>query len=114
MPCAAIDLHSLIPTPGRTEAQKVDVKDIFYMPLYLLEGLDKEVDLWISSWAKAVEDPKVFELNLGAAAKTPWASLGFPNLDDLKASQTAPKEPQMQITLRVTGIKAFDVHRGLW
>ncbi|KAF5674489.1 hypothetical protein FCIRC_7777 [Fusarium circinatum] len=78
MPCSNMDIPSAI---GRAQTPLVVPTDqIYYRPLYSINGIDRRVDSWVGAQDGGREEVEL-DLDLANAKSASWASLGFPNLD---------------------------------
>ncbi|KAF5540804.1 hypothetical protein FMEXI_8301 [Fusarium mexicanum] len=78
MPCSNMDIPSAI---GRAQTPLVVPADqIYYRPLYSINGIDRRVDSWVGAQDGGREEVEL-DLDLANAKSASWASLGFPNLD---------------------------------
>ncbi|KAF5965097.1 hypothetical protein FBULB1_12423 [Fusarium bulbicola] len=78
MPCSNVDIPSAI---GRAQTPLVVPADqIYYRPLYSINGVDRRVDSWVGAQDGGREEVEL-DLDLANAKSASWASLGFPNLD---------------------------------
>jgi hypothetical protein len=116
MPCANIDLPSM--AGGRQPQLEVPPESVYYRPLYSINGVDQRVDWWVERDGNAVNPDEVdVVLNLAEAIDTPWASLGFPDLDQDPSygiNSSSSSLSDVEVSLRIAGMHAFDVDRGLW
>ncbi|KAF5249521.1 hypothetical protein FANTH_5214 [Fusarium anthophilum] len=114
MPCSNMDIPSAI---GRTQTPFVIPADqIYYRPLYSINGIDRRVDSWVGAQEGGREEVEL-DLDLANAKAASWASLGFPNLDhdplyDTKVFDTT--SPDVALSFKAGGMQAFDVDRGFW
>ena len=73
------------------------------------------MEAWIAEHHQNEVESVKLQLDLENAKNTAWADLGFPHLDQ---NQTNAQEVEdigsFNISLKVTGIQAFDVERGFW
>ncbi|KAF5626159.1 hypothetical protein F52700_8876 [Fusarium sp. NRRL 52700] len=102
---------------GRAQTPLVVPADqIYYRPLYSINGIDRRVDSWVGAQDGGREEVEL-DLDLANAKTATWASLGFPHLDhdplyDAKVADAAG--PDVTLSLRAGGMQAFDVDRGFW
>lgn len=114
MPCSNMDIPSSI---GRKQSPLAIPPDqIYYRPLYSINGVDRRVDSWVDAKEGGREEVRL-DLDLAGAKKAPWASLGFPNLDNDPSYETEPMSvatSNVKLSLKAGGMQAFDVDRGFW
>ncbi|KAJ0157377.1 Uncharacterized protein HZ326_0303 [Fusarium oxysporum f. sp. albedinis] len=114
MPCPSMDIPSSM---GRAQTTLVVPSDqIYYRPLYSINGIDRRVDSWVGAQDGGREEVEL-DLDLSNAKTASWASPGFPNLDrdplyDTKLIDAT--NPDMTLSLKAGGMQAFDVDRGFW
>ncbi|KAH6663233.1 hypothetical protein B0J14DRAFT_279213 [Halenospora varia] len=114
MPCTAQDLPSLFNTSSAADRQ-VNPDSIFYRPQYSISGLDQRVESWISQYHRSEDEAVKLQLDLEEAKNTAWADLGFPHLDqDPTNAEDLEVTSDFDISLKLTGMQAFDVERGFW
>jgi hypothetical protein len=114
MPCTMEDLPSLI-NGTSPQARQIDRDKVFYRPQYSISGLDQRVESWISEHGQNANESVKLQIDLENAKNTAWADLGFPHLDqDQVNAQEVEDIGSFNISLKVTGIQAFDVERGFW
>ncbi|KAF4500136.1 hypothetical protein FAGAP_3713 [Fusarium agapanthi] len=78
MPCSNMDIPSAI---GRAQTPLVVPTDqIYYRPLYSINGIDRRADSWVGAQDGGREELEL-DLDLPNAKTASWASLGFPSLD---------------------------------
>ncbi|CVK86383.1 uncharacterized protein FMAN_06332 [Fusarium mangiferae] len=114
MPCSNIDIPS---STGRAQTPlAVPTDQVYYRPLYSINGIDRRVDSWVGAQDGGREEIEL-DLDLSHAKTASWASLGFPNLDHDPLYDTKVVDatsPDMTLSLKAGGMQAFDVDRGFW
>lgn len=114
MQCSNMDIPSSI---GRAQTPLVVPADqVYYRPLYSINGIDRRVDSWVGAQDGGREEVEL-DLDLSYAKTASWASLGFPNLDHDPLYDTKVVEatsPDVTLSLKAGGMQAFDVDRGFW
>ncbi|KAF4434649.1 hypothetical protein FACUT_7708 [Fusarium acutatum] len=114
MPCSNMDIPSSI---RRAQTPLVVPADqIYYPPLYSINGIDRKVDSWVGAQDGSREEIEL-DLDLVNAKSASWESLGFPDLDhdplyDTKVVDTT--SPDVILSLKAGGMQPFDVDRGLY
>ena len=111
MPCADMDIPSSM---GHAQTPfVVPPNKVYYRPLYSINGVDRRVDSWVDARDGGSEEVRL-DLDIAGAKKTPWANLGFPNLDTDPSYDTNLDSPDVKLSLKAGGLQAFDVDRGFW
>ncbi|KAF4980573.1 hypothetical protein FZEAL_3445 [Fusarium zealandicum] len=113
MPCSNAEIQSSV-----GHAQSLPTKssnEIYYRPLYSINGVDRRVDSWVDAREGGREEV-CLDLDLADAKTTTWASLGFPDLDNDPSYETnfiSAATSDVKLSLKAGGMQAFDVDRGL-
>uniref|UniRef100_A0A0D2XJ25 Uncharacterized protein n=1 Tax=Fusarium oxysporum (strain Fo5176) TaxID=660025 RepID=A0A0D2XJ25_FUSOF len=106
MPCPSMDIP---PSMGRAQTTLVVPSDqIYYRPLYSINGIDRRVDSWVGAQDGGREEVEL-DLDLSNAKTASWASLGFPNLDHDPLYDTKlidATNPKMTLPLKAGGMLA--------
>ncbi|KAF5584252.1 hypothetical protein FPCIR_8719 [Fusarium pseudocircinatum] len=113
MPCSNMDIPSAM---GRAQTPLVVPADqVYYRPLYSINGIDRRVDSWVGAQDGGREEVEL-DFDLANAKTATWASLGFPHLDHdpLYNTKVDAASPDVTLSLRAGGMQAFDVDRGFW
>lgn len=114
MPCTVEDLPSLI-NGTYPQDRQIDRDKVFYRRQYSISGLDQHVESWISEHCQNASESVELQIDLENAKNTAWADLGFPHPDqDQVNAQEVEEIGSFNISLKMTGIQAFDVERGFW
>jgi hypothetical protein len=107
----------ILSSVGRVQAPvAVPADQIYYRPLYSINGIDRRVVSWVGVLDGGREEVEL-DLDLANAKTATWASLGFPNLDRNPLYDTNlvnAAYPDMKLSLKAGGMQAFDVDRGFW
>ena len=111
MPCADMDIPSAMGSPQSPFV--VPPNKVYYKPLYSMNGVGRRIDSWVDARDGGSEEIRL-ELDIAAAKTTPWANLGFPNLDLDPSYDTKLDIPDVKLSLKAGGLQAFDVDRGFW
>ncbi|KAF4337401.1 hypothetical protein FBEOM_8722 [Fusarium beomiforme] len=114
MPCSNLDIPSSV--GGRQPLLTVPADQIYYRPLYSINGVDRRVDSWVGAQDGGREEVHI-DLDLANAKTATWASLGFPNLDTdpLYDTNTATaNNSDVTLSLKAGGMQVFDIDRGFW
>jgi hypothetical protein len=118
MLCSPIDMSSLgFDAKGQPVVSPPDSAADIYRPMYNLSEFDRFVNQCITDGRKNSDSIRI-PLNLTKAATLPWSNLGFPSMDKKSPNGTPDINPEIWrdfvVTLKLTALQSFDVHRGLW
>lgn len=131
MPCIAEDINNInSDRDGSTGA----ATNVFYRPLYTLQGYASQVDDWITKPANTPPADTI-SFSIQEGQKTNWSEMGFSKVEGkgsasawcfLKASGNAASGAEnsslkidstsssINVTITFQGLRAIDVGTGAW
>jgi hypothetical protein len=119
MPCIIADRDYFVPfsaDPAQT-ISKIDTNSAYYRPYHMLSSYRDTAQRWIDNYAphdRAKNRTTIF-FDFDTARTTSWKTLGHDGFgQDPAAQSTDDIYSTITASLSWTGLKAFDVDRGLW